>query len=529
MTVPRAELRSQHVLLSATKEVRDQLEQMLTHASLCFESCASIEQFCEGIAGGDGAGVILMEMLTPRAMRCLVDVLGRQEEWSDFPLIVLCQPAEDTARTGLRMFQLLEPLGNVTILQQPVSALSFVSSVEAALRSRKVQMQVRDKIDQWNQMLQHRERFLSLLAHEVRNPLNSLRNAAQILGQVDPMTSAAIEQKTLIERQTMRLALLVDEVLSVFQLQSRRVRMRRDPIDLVDLATRSLGGVAGEAAAKRQEIRFQKPDAAIIVEGDSDRLHLILTDLLMHAIRSSPELARVEIQIATEGDCAIVTVRDSYEPASPEELERRFELFTDLDTAPDRSTEDGLPFGLTAVDGLVKLHRGTLSAGRAADGPGCEVKVRLPLCQSAPAESPRKTEAANGTRRVLVIEDNTDGRESLQFLLQLWGHHVETAADGPEGLAKLRSNDLDIALVDIGLPGMSGYDVVRSLRKSQKSVPKLIAMTGYGQPHDRQLALEAGFDSFLVKPIDAVQLHDLLAAAPARSSAPSPAAPATIG
>jgi CheY-like chemotaxis protein len=253
-----------------------------------------------------------------------------------------------------------------------------------------------------------------------------------------------------------------------------------------------------------------------VVEGDSDRLHLILTDLLIHAIRCSPALSRVEMQMGTEEDTAVVTVRDSYEPASAEELEHRFELFTDVDLAPDRSTESGLPFGLTAVDGLVRLHRGTLSAGRAADGPGCEVTIRLPLCSSTAPESRHNAGPAHGTRRILVIEDNADGRESLRFLLQLWGHHVETAADGPEGLDKLRTHDPDIALVDIGLPGMSGYDVVRCLRKSQASVPRLIAMTGYGQPHDRQLAMEAGFDSFLVKPIDAVQLHDLLAAAPAR-------------
>jgi CheY-like chemotaxis protein len=117
---------------------------------------------------------------------------------------------------------------------------------------------------------------------------------------------------------------------------------------------------------------------------------------------------------------------------------------------------------------------------------------------------------------VLVIEDNADGRESLKMLLELWGHSVETACDGTEGLAKLNSHETDIALVDIGLPGMSGYDIVRNLRQSKTPMPRLIAMTGYGQPHDRDLALEAGFDSFLVKPIDSIHLHDVLAAAPLR-------------
>ena len=516
MSVKRTDLRTERVLLSATGDIKQQIASFLADARLNCRVCENCGQFCDEILNGGALGIIQMELLTPQVMNHLVDTIARQESWSDFPLIVLCRASEESAIAGLRMLHLLEPLGNFTILHEPISALSLVSAVEAGLRSRKAQCQVQEGSKRWDRMLQDREHFLSLLAHEVRNPLSSLRNAAEILSRVDPMTTAAFEQRTLIERQTTRLALLVEEVLNVFQLESRRMRLRREPIDVVAVVARALAGVANESAARRQELRFPKPAKPVVVNGDPDRLHLVVTDLLMHAIRCSPFGTSVEVSVAASGELANITIRDSCEAPSPDDLQKLFEPLADLNGSLDRTPDRGMPFGLALVDGLVKLHGGQIAVTRDAEHPGCTVRISLPLSPVSVSESITDSNQDAGTRRVLVIEDNADGRESLKMLLELWGHSVETASDGTEGLAKLNSHEADIALVDIGLPGMSGYDIVRSLRQSKTPTPRLIAMTGYGQPHDRDLALEAGFDSFLVKPIDSVHLHDVLAAAPLR-------------
>jgi CheY-like chemotaxis protein len=236
----------------------------------------------------------------------------------------------------------------------------------------------------------------------------------------------------------------------------------------------------------------------------------------MHAIRCSPLGTSVEVSVAASGESGTITIRDSCEASSPDDLQKLFEPLADLNGSLDRTPDRGMPFGLALVEGLVKLHGGHLAVTRDTDHRGATVRISLPLCPNAVSESNTELIHDAGTRRVLVIEDNVDGRESLKMLLELWGHSVETACDGAEGLAKLNSQEADIALVDIGLPGMSGYDIVRNLRQSKTPKPRLIAMTGYGQPHDRDLALEAGFDSFLIKPIDSVHLHDVLAAAPLR-------------
>jgi two-component system, sensor histidine kinase len=516
MTAKRADLRTDRVLLSATGDCKQQTEVLLTDARLKCHVCDNCRQFCDAILDGGGVGVIQMELLTPQVMKQLVDTIARQESWSDFPLIVLCRASEESASAGLRMLHLLEPLGNVTILHEPVSALSFISAVEAGLRSRRSQFQVRDGIKRWNHMLQDREHFLSLLAHEVRNPLSSLQNAAEILGRVDPLTTTASEQRTLIQRQTTRLALLIEEVLNAFQLESRRMRLRREPINLVSVVARALAGVANESAAKRQELRFPRPDQPVIVNGDLDRLHLVFADLLMHAIRCSPPGSTVEASIGVVGERAEVAIRDSCGVATADELQKLFEPSSDFNGSIDHSPDRGMPFGLALVEGLVKLHGGQVLVAPDAEHLGCVVRISLPLSPVADTGSRSLTKSDSGSRRVLVIEDNVDGRESLKMLLELWGHIVETASDGADGLAKLNSHVPDIALIDIGLPAMSGYDIVRHLRQANIPMPRLIAMTGYGQPHDRELALEVGFDSFFVKPIDSIHLHDILAAVPLR-------------
>ena len=203
MPVHRPVASERVLLFGPPDEEIQQWREMLTRGRIDCHLCESVETFCQELIGSAGAGLVAMEMFTPAAMSRLVDALGHQEPWSDFPLVLMTRRQEDAPVSGLRMLELLEPLGHFTILQRPFTALGLVSAVKSALRARRSQYRVRDGMLQWNRMLRQRDQFLNLLAHEVRNPLNALRSAVQILGHVDPMTSPAIEQRALIERQTL--------------------------------------------------------------------------------------------------------------------------------------------------------------------------------------------------------------------------------------------------------------------------------------------------------------------------------------
>ena len=514
-TSEHAALNERVLLLMPPDRGLSRTETVLAQANLYSHACADMDELCRELEQGAGTAVLALELLTPIALKCLVEILVQQESWSDFPLLILFDRIEQTAATGLRMLDLLEPLGNVTILQEPVSAVGLASAVRAALRARRRQYQVRDLTQQWHRAIRHRERFLNLMAHELRNPLSTIRQAMQILDQLGAQTNQAIEQRAVVVRQTSRLAQLIDEVQDVHQVMAGKVRLRREPNDLAALASRCLTLVAAEAEAQRQELVLDKPTEPVLVEGDPQRLEQVLLQLLTNALRYTPPRGRIEVGVAREDDTAVLWVRDTGVGLSVEQLAGLFEQFSEGDDSLERPSQGGLRIGLTLVQGLVKLHNGSVSASSPGPGRGCKFVVRLPL-QAAPTPSV----AVHGDvpfgrlRRVLVIEDNDDGRESMQLLLQLWGHQVETACDGPQGVQKALARRPDVVLTDIGLPGMDGYKVARELRAALGQSVYLIAMTGYGQSHDRQQAAEAGFNAFLVKPVVPTMLQEILAGPP---------------
>jgi PAS domain S-box-containing protein len=354
-----------------------------------------------------------------------------------------------------------------------------------------------------------KDEFLAMLGHELRNPLATIVNALAVLGH--RVQDEDLKRFTgIIGRQTAHLSRLVDDLLDVARVSSGKIELRRARVDLHALARRSVEALAeaGRTAAHRVTVS----GGAAPVFGDPARLEQIISNLVDNALKYTPAGGAVAVSTTREAGCAVLRVCDTGEGIRADLLGRIFDLFVQEPQALDRA-RGGLGLGLTLVKRLAELHGGEVAAASAGPGQGSEFTVRFPLGEAADdvaAPAPRALAAPR--RRVLIVEDNGDARESLQLLLQLAGHEVETAADGPSGLRKLEAFRPDVALVDLGLPGIDGYDLVRRVRALPHArATRFIAVTGYGQTEDRHRALEAGFDVHLTKPVDPEELQRLLA------------------
>jgi signal transduction histidine kinase/ActR/RegA family two-component response regulator len=491
--------------------------------------CGQLEELCREIARGAGMAVLADEALSPETVNQLLDVLGSQGPWSDLPLLVFTRrdSTDDVLAT-------LEPLGNSTLLERPVRVNTLVAACNAALRARRRQYEVRDLLHSQAQADRRKDEFLAMLGHELRNPLAAIRNAHSVLERIGSSDEPAIRQRQVIDRQTRHLARMVDDLLDISRVTLGKITLKPQPVDLQEVAERCLRELGTAAQAERQHLALEVTTEPVEVDGDPVRLEQIVSNLLHNAIKYTPPGGRISISVGKTAGEAVIRVSDSGVGIPPEMLPRVFDLFTQVESSIPRS-QGGLGLGLPLVRSLVELHGGRVAAASPGPGGGSEFIVRLPLRpQSArsPSEAPparvARGNAPGPGLRVLVIEDNRDGRESLRDLLEIWGYRVELAEDGPSGLAQALASPPDVALVDIGLPGLDGNEVARRIRATLNgNTPCLIAMTGYGQPEDKGRALAAGFDSYLVKPVDPETLARLLAEAVERGTGVTSGSPAS--
>ena len=356
-----------------------------------------------------------------------------------------------------------------------------------------------------------KDEFLAMLGHELRNPLGTITNALAVLnrraGDEDLRRFTAI-----IGRQATHLTRLVDDLLDVARVTSGKIELRREPVELRALARRCVDALA--QAGRTGEHRVTVEGEALHVEGDPARLEQVVSNLLDNALKYTPRGGAVTVRTTVAGAHAVLSVRDTGEGIRSDLLHRIFDLFVQEPQALDRS-RGGLGLGLTLVKRLVELHGGAVAVASEGAGRGSEFTIRIPLVEAPAAADARDAVPAGGglRRRVVIVEDNADARESLQLLLQLLGHDVETAEDGLIGLQKLTTLRPDVALIDLGLPGIDGYDLARRLRALPEArAMRLIAVSGYGQAEDRRRALDAGFDLHMTKPVDPDRLQRLLAA-----------------
>jgi PAS domain S-box-containing protein len=359
-----------------------------------------------------------------------------------------------------------------------------------------------------------KDEFLAMLGHELRNPLSAVRNAIAAATLGDASRARALE---IARRQTDQLGRIVDDLLDVARITQGRVRLRRERVAFAEVLQRAVDGARATMAERGHALTLATPPEPIWVEGDSARLEQAVANLLTNAAKYTPPGGIVQVAAERDGADAVLRVRDNGIGIAPDVLPRIFDLFTQGDRSLDRS-QGGLGIGLTLVRRILEMHGGAIEASSPGLGRGAEFVLRLPALP-AQYEAAGKPSGESLDRRrvahparVLIVEDHPDAAESLVMILELIGHHVRVVHDGVGGLEAARANPPDLMLIDIGLPGMNGYEVAQAIRRDPTLKHLvLVALTGYGQPEDKMQAMAAGFDYHLAKPVDIDVLGDLVA------------------
>src|SRR5262245_51829268 len=355
-----------------------------------------------------------------------------------------------------------------------------------------------------------KDEFLAMLAHELRNPVGAIVNAASL---IDPGPDSALPSSragAVIRRQARHLARLLDDLLDVARITSGRIQMERDLVDLRSIVDLAVESQRHQIEGKRQHLGVDQRGYGITVLGDPVRLQQVVGNLVNNASKYSRPEGSIRLALEVEGAEAVLRVSDDGAGIPEDKLETIFELFAQANPGLAR-TEGGLGIGLTLVRRIVELHGGTVRARSAGLGCGAEFTVRLPVvAHTSPVKAPPSARPRTTARRVLVVEDHADGRESLATSLAMHGHQVVAAATGREGVEAAVSFVPEVVLLDIGLPDLDGHEVAGRLRERREGRTRLVALTGYGQPEDRARAKEAGFDAHLVKPIEPAKLLQIL-------------------
>jgi len=347
-----------------------------------------------------------------------------------------------------------------------------------------------------------KDEFLAMLGHELRNPLAPIVTSLELMKRKSGSENP--RERQIIERQVRHLQRLVDDLLDVSRIASGKVELDRQPVDLSDIVSRALELTQPLLQARLHAPRVVAADRPVRVHGDPTRLTQVLCNLLTNAAKYSAPDADIDIEIRRANGLAELIVADKGVGIDADLLPRVFDQFVQGDQALNRAS-GGLGLGLAIAKNLVELHGGTISASSAGPGQGSTFIVRLPETpwSDVTTTAPAPLAQVDRQLRVLIVDDNLDAAQSLAVLLQMEGHDVRTAADGHEAIETLETFAATVAVLDIGLPGMDGYELARRIRSNPRaSRVRLVALTGYGRDTDQSRAREAGFDMHLVKPVD---------------------------
>ena len=359
----------------------------------------------------------------------------------------------------------------------------------------------------------HKDEFLALLAHELRNPLAPVLNAVSIMRARELGDPELAWCRDVIERQAMQLTRLVDDLLDVSRITSGKMTLRLEPLEISTVLSGAVETSQPLIDAQKHELRVSQPIQPVRVHGDAARLMQVVANLINNAAKYQEPGGKITLDVSTGGGMATIAVRDQGFGIAPELLARIFEPFVQGNPALDR-TQGGLGIGLYLVKNLVDLHGGSVAAASDGAGRGALFTVRLPLMREgaepeAAAAAPLSAAGDLAARRILIVDDNEDAADSLAALLRISGYDARVAGSGPEALRVAAESAPDVVLLDIGLPGMDGYEVCRRLRAQGLARTPIIALTGYAQ-QDRERSDERSFDSYVVKPCPHPELLKLL-------------------
>jgi signal transduction histidine kinase len=410
----------------------------------------------------------------------------------------------------------------VSVLDRPSSARSLLSAVQTALRARLRQYQTRDQLEalrQAEEALRTRERqlydadrrkdeFLAMLAHELRNPMAPIRNASELLARMIPADPDMQATVGIVKRQITHLSRLVDDLLDVSRITQGRIELQRRPVELGDVIAQAMESVEPLMRERRHRVFVAASYEPLYVHGDSERLVQCLSNILTNSAKYTDACGEIRVEQRAESGWAVVSITDNGVGIPQELLPQIFDLFVQSDRSLDRSL-GGLGIGLSVVQRLIEMHGGFVSASSPGPGGGARFEVRLPLAAAPESSVARQPAAPVRAMRILVVDDNADAADSLTLLLKLDGHETESVYTPTAALERARTFEPEVILLDIGLPGMDGYEVARRIRL-HGSRARLVALTGYGQSEDVQRARAAGFDEHLVKPADPEMLRQKL-------------------
>ena len=389
-------------------------------------------------------------------------------------------------------------------LVEPIEADELIANVKALLRLGKVERALRD-VDR------RKDEFLATLAHELRNPLGPIRTALALLCKLDPVVPAMQDNaRRTIARHTDHLVRLVDDLLDVSRISQGKISLQWESVSLASVIRSAVETSSHSIVARGHALDVNLPGEELWVCGDAERLSQIVANLLLNAAKFTAPGGRIVIRAERDGDTVRIRLSDNGIGIDAASIDSIFGLFAQSGHSPDR-VQDGLGIGLSLVRNLVQLHGGQVSVRSPGVGLGSTFEVSLPLDANVPlpVAAPAPPDAG-GSQRILVVDDNCDAADTLAELLEIYGHTVCTAYTGGQATQRTLEFRPDIVFLDIGLPDMSGYEVAVKLR--QLPIPqqfRLVALTGYGQEHDRQAAMQAGFDEHFAKPVDFGKLASL--------------------
>jgi signal transduction histidine kinase/CheY-like chemotaxis protein len=502
------------VFLAATARDGTMTSAMLAAEGVDVAVCRTFPDLLREARAGAGALLMPEEASSPAHNEAMRRFLAEQPPWSDIPVLVLTRPGADSVESS----EVMATFGNVTLLERPVRVATLLSAIRTALRARERQYQLRRHLaeralaeESLRLADQRKDEFLATLGHELRNPLAPLQTALHLLKASDLRDPLARRVSAVMDRQVGYLVRLVDDLLEVSRITRGQVQVRSDVIELSTVVQAAIDTSRPAIDAARHELRVDLPPRAVYVRGDAVRLTQVFANLLINAAKYTDDGGHLAVTIRVQDGRAQVGVRDDGIGLSPDQLRAVFDMFTQVDRS-SRRAQGGLGIGLTLVRSMVAMHGGTVEARSEGLGRGSEFVVELPVVDGAAhRDTAGALPAAFPRRRILVVDDNRDAAETLRELLETLGASVCTAHSGAAALEAVRTWAPDAVLLDLGMPGMDGFEVARVIRSSPQCADLLlIALTGWGQEHDRRRSRAAGFDHHVVKPPDLDALRALL-------------------
>jgi signal transduction histidine kinase/CheY-like chemotaxis protein len=550
MPTPEASGADERVLLLApTGRDAHMIAKVLGEAGVAAEACGDIDDFCRKMAGGAGAAFITEEALDALALKCLVEALGKQPPWSDFPLVVLTSGGGDEP-PNMHVLKTLADAGNVTLIERPTRIITLVSALHAALRARRRQYEVREHLLAQKRTEEERElllsaaeaanrtkdEFLATMSHELRTPMTAILGWAQLLRSHTLSPDDFARALEIVERNAQSQKKLIDDLLDISRIITGKLRLDVQPVDLASVVAAAVDALRPTAEAKAIRLQPLLDPQAGPVSGDTDRLQQVVWNLLSNAIKFTPRGGRVQVRLERINSHVEIVVSDTGRGISADFLPHVFDRFRQADGTTTRR-HGGLGLGLSIVRQLVELHGGTVGVESNGEGQGATFIVRLPLMvtrkQWDDAAYTGRHPTAGGDElsfdcppsleglRVLVVDDEPDTRRLLRTVLERCGSEVTTASSAAEALAAFIESKPDVLISDIGMPEEDGYELIGKLRASEAVASNgripAIALTAYARVEDRVRALNAGFQVHVPKPIEPVELLAVVASLTGRT------------